>query len=191
MHEQPNRREFLTSTTLAGAGWLALRSGLLAGVAACAREDAATGAAFTTLTDDQGRTLRAFATRILPSGDGLPGAEEAGAVHFIDRVLGSVLETLRDPVAAAAADLDRRAGAAVPGTASFADLDAETQIAVLREAEQEGWFGVARFLVLAGVFSDPSWGGGRDDARFRIYGIEHAPGYTPPFGYYDAEGGAA
>lgn len=191
MREQPNRREFLTSSALASAGFVALNTGVLAALSACARQDATAGAAFTTLTDPEGRTLRAFAARILPSGDGLPGAEEAGAVHFIDRGLGSFFAGMRELVVGGAADLDRRAAAATPPTQSFADLGEDAQITIMREAEQEPWFGAARFLVLAGVFSDPSYGGNRDEAGFTLLGMERAPSFSPPFGYYDAEGGVA
>lgn len=191
MPEQPNRREFLSSSTMAGAGWLALNSGLLAVLSACARDDAARNAAFTTLSEPESRTVRAFAAQILPSGDGLPGAEEAGAVHFIDRALGSFFTAMHPQVSEAVAALDQRASSASPPAPSFADLPGDAQIAVMRELEGEAWFGPLRFLVLAGVFSDPSYGGGRDGAGFTLLGIERAPSYSPPFGHYDAEGGAA
>lgn len=191
MSEQPNRRDFLSSSALAGAGWLALNSGLLATLSACAREDAASGAPFTTLTAGEGRTMRAFAARIVPSGDGLPGAEEAGAVHFVDRVLETFFAGMRPLIADGMAALDGRAASASPDEASFADLDEEAQIAIMHEVEQEPWFGAARFLVLSGVFAEPSYGGNRDGAGFTLLGVEHAPSFTPPFGHYDAEGGVA
>lgn len=191
MSEQPNRRDFLSSSAMAGAGWLALNSGLLAALSACAREDAANGAPFTTLSTAEGRTMRAFAARILPSGDGLPGAEEAGAVHFVDRALETFFAGMHPLISDGMAALDGRAGSASPAAASFADLDEEAQIAVMRELEQEPWFGAARFLVLSGVFADPSYGGNRDGVGFTLLGIERAPSFAPPFGHYDAEGGAA
>jgi hypothetical protein len=40
---------------------------------------------------------------------------------------------------------------------------------------------------VAGVFSDPSYGGNRDHAGFTLIGMEHAAAYQPPFGWYDAE----
>jgi hypothetical protein len=51
-------------------------------------------------------------------------------------------------------------------------------------------------LVVMGVFSDPSWGGGRGDVGHTLLQIEHAAAYQPPFGWYDAQhtranGGAA
>ncbi len=195
MPDHTSRREFLVASTLAGSGWLAFGGSLLGALAACAREDAATGAALTTLTAPEGRTLRAFAARILPSDDGTPGAEEAGAIHFIDRALGSYFTPMRELIGAGAADLDTRAATATPPAASFADLSTDAQDALMRDVEQEPWFGAARFLVLAGVFSDPSYGGNRDNVGDRLLGIERAPSYQPPFGYYDAqpmaEGGAA
>lgn len=178
------RREFLAaSAQLLGGGWAVLRLPLLGSLAACARDAARNAEAFTTLTAAEGATVRAVAARILPSGEGLPGAEEAGAAWFMDRVLGEHLPTLLQPVRSGAADLDRRAG-----EGGFASLPPERQDALLREIEQTPFFGLVRTLTLAGVFSHPSYGGNREDAGPRLLGIEpHAGAHQPPFGWYDAQ----
>ena len=187
------RREFIASSAgLLGSGWLALQLPLLSSLAACAREAAVRNEPFTTLTGAQARTMSAFAAQIVPSDAELPGATEAGAVHFVDRALAGPFSGLRDPIIAGLADLDRRAagrGRDSTGTevASFADLQAGDQIAVMREVEDTPFFGLARMLTIMGVVADPSYGGNRDGASQRLLAMEHRPVYAPPFGWYDAE----
>lgn len=173
----PSRRDFLASSGRAlGGGWLALQLPLFGALAACAREDARRGEAFRLLTPEEGRTLEAVAERIVPPVHGV-GGREAGAVHFIDRMLEGPL--------AAEADFFRQSLAPLVDD-GFADLDPAERDRYLASIEDGPFFGFARFLVIAGTFSDPRHGGGRNDAMHRIYGLRHVPGWDPPFGYYDA-----
>lgn len=129
------------------------------------------------LSTDEARTLDAAVARLIPSLDGI-GAREAGAVHFIDRALDGFFSAdaqfFRDGLADVVED-------------GFADLDEEAQIEYLRGIEETPYFGFLRALTVFGTFSDPRHGGGRNGAIHRIYGIEHQPGWSPPFGWYDAE----
>lgn len=181
------RRDFLsTSASALGGGWLAAHLPLLAALSACAREAAESGAGYVALTDAQALTLEAFASRILPSEEGSPGAVEAGAVHFVDLVLDrGPFAGMRPLVIDGLADLDRRAGQ--EGAADFAALPADRRDAVLRAVEDTPFFGAARMLVVAGTFSDPMRGGNQDGVGWALLGIDHQPAYRPPFGYYDAE----
>ena len=77
---QPTRREFVsTSAGLFGSGWLWLNLPAIASLSACARDAARDDAPFRILSVEQGAAMRAFAARIIPSDEELPGAEEAGA----------------------------------------------------------------------------------------------------------------
>jgi gluconate 2-dehydrogenase gamma chain len=129
--------------------------------------------------------MRAFAARIIPADGGLPGAEEAGAAWFADAALAGPFADMREPVLAGLADLDERAQSA--HAARFAELDATRQDAIIGDIAETGFFELGRMLVVMGTLSDPSWGGNRDHAGFTLLGIEHAPVYSPPFGWYDAE----
>lgn len=192
---EPTRREFVSSTAaLLGGGWLWLQLPAIATLSACARDAAIRNDPFTNLTAAEGRVMRAFASRIIPSGDGLPGAEEAGAAWFVDAALGGPFGGVRGLFAEGLADLDARATAA-HGVA-FADAAPDQQDAIMHDVEDEQFFFMARMLTLAGTFSDPSHGGNRDHAGFALLGMEHAGAYQPPFGWYDeqharGEGGAA
>ncbi|HSK20309.1 MAG TPA: gluconate 2-dehydrogenase subunit 3 family protein [Longimicrobiales bacterium] len=192
---EPTRREFVSSTAaLLGGGWLWLQLPAIATLSACARDAAMRNDPFTNLTAVEGRVMRAFASRILPSGDGLPGAEEAGAAWFVDAALGGPFGGVRGLFDEGLADLDARATEA-HGVA-FGDAAPEQQDAIMHDIEDTQFFFMARMLTLAGTFSDPSHGGNRDHAGFTLLGMEHAAAYQPPFGWYDeqharSEGGAA
>jgi gluconate 2-dehydrogenase gamma chain len=182
----PTRRAFVSASAgLLGSGWLWLNLPVVAPLSACARDAARTQEPFTTLSPEQGRTARAFAARIIPSGDGLPGAEEAGAVWFIDRALGGPFADMKEPVLAGLGDLDERARSAhgVP----FADATAAQQDEIIGAVTDTPFFSLGRLLVVGGVFTDPSYGGNHEHAGFTLVGMEHAPAYQPPFGWYDAE----
>lgn len=71
--------------------------------------------------------------------------------------------------------------------AAFADLDAAQQDVLIGDVVHTPFFVLARMLVVMGVFSDPSWGGGRGDVGHTLLQIEHAAAYQAPFGWYDAE----
>lgn len=183
----PSRREFVASSaSMFGGGWLWLHLPAIAALSACARDAAQQNDPFTNLSAEQGRTMRAFASRIIPSGDGLPGADEAGAAWFVDGALGTPSFAGAQPlVASGLEDLNSRAQAA--HAKHFADVTPEEQDALMQAVEQTPFFFVARMLTIGGTFSDSSLGGNRDHAGFQLLQIEHAPAYQPPFGWYDEE----
>ena len=85
-----NRREFVQRAGgLMGSAWLTLNLPGCGEAADYAREAAADGRGFNVLTAHEGRVLEAMTGVIIPTDD-LPGAREAGAVHFIDRFLETV-----------------------------------------------------------------------------------------------------
>ena len=181
---QLTRRGFLADTARLGtASWLALNIPWLTALAGCARDDARAG--FVALTPAEAKTMRAFAARIIPSDDRMPGADEAGAVYFVDRAF--TLPIFAESVAgirAGLADLDVRARAA--GAADFAALPSRHQVNMMREVEREPFFEAARTLVVIGTFADPSHGGNRHGSGWTLLGLEHRPSYSAPYGWYDA-----
>jgi gluconate 2-dehydrogenase gamma chain len=161
---------------------------MLGDLAAWARTAAAEQQAFTILTPAEARAMEAFASQIIPSDATSPGAKEAGAIWFIDRALGpDYFPDFREPIKAGAADLDVRARRRRGGVTSFADLTASEQIRVMRQIEETPFFFMGRMLSVMGVLADPRHGGNRDHAASKVLGIEHAPSYQPPFGWYDAD----
>jgi gluconate 2-dehydrogenase gamma chain len=184
------RRGFLAeSGRAATAGWIALEIPWLAALASCGRDDASTADGFVALTPAEARAMRAFAAQIIPSDKSLPGADEAGAVHFIDRAFGKPFFADVVPVVRAGlADLDARARTL--GERDFASLSAGRQVAIMRQVEATPFFAAARMLVVVGTFADSAYGGNRQAAGWTIVGLEHEPTYASPFGWYDAHEGA-
>ena len=80
------------------------------------------------LTPEQLRTLDAATARIIPSDD-TPGAKEAGAVWFIDRLLARWAPEQKPAMSAILAGLDRTAAA--QGASSYAALPAAAQDCLL------------------------------------------------------------
>jgi hypothetical protein len=175
-----SRRDFLAQV---GGLWMAAHLPLVLSLGARAREAAARGRAFTTFAESEARAFEAVAAQILPSG-GLPGAREAGAVHFADGALGSFFADQLPDLRLGLADLDQRARSM--GGAPFAELDDEHQKALLHELEPTPLFQGIWMLTIMGTFAEPSYGGNRDGAAQQLLGITRAPSYQPPFGYYDA-----
>jgi len=132
--------------------------------------------------------MRAFAAQIIPSDQSLPGADEAGAVYFIDRAFGMPFFADIVPfVRAGLADLDARARTL--GERDFASLSPGRQVAIMRQVDRTPFFAAARMLVVIGTFADPSYGGNRHGAGRTIVGVEHRPTYSAPYGWYDAQPG--
>jgi hypothetical protein len=84
------------------------------------------------------------------------------------------------------ADLDARAQR-IGSHQGFASLTAARQDALLRDIEHTPFFAIARSLVIIGAFADPSYGGNRAGAGWKMLAIEHGTTYAPPFGWYDSE----
>jgi len=176
--QHPSRRAFLLSSLRgAGGGWLALHLPVLGALSGCAREASLNGEPLRFFRPEEARVFEAMTERLIPSVDGI-GAREAGAVHFADQGLAGFFSGDAEFF---------RSGLSELVDAGFADLAVDDQIRYLEGIEDTPFFGFAFALTVFGTFSDPRHGGGRQDAIHRIYGIEHRPGWEPPFGWYDAE----
>ena len=137
------------------------------------------------LNTDEAADLAAIAARIIPS-DETPGATEAGAIYFIDYVLGSSRSELLAPVREGLVALKARSEEIF----SQSDLSrlAPFQLdALLKEIENTGFFAMLRYLTVCGTFSLPEYGGNRDMTGHTLVGFDHRHVWAPPFGYYDAD----
>lgn len=188
MPNQVNRRAFLAAASAAGAAWLAADPDLLHAALAHARRTIASPPPyrFAALTAAEAAGLEAIAMRILPS-DETPGAKEAGVIHFMDKALATYAAERKAPVLAGLADLDKRARARWPGTASFAALTPARQDELLKTREKSEFFKEIRDASVIGMFANPSYGGNQNQAGWKLLGFQAHGVYQPPFGYYDAE----
>jgi gluconate 2-dehydrogenase gamma chain len=183
--DSATRRAFLeTSGTALSGLWLALNLPAIEIAAAHARRALARGAPFDVLSAEESAELSAMAARIVPTDD-TPGATEAGVIYFMDKALGTFAKQMLDPIRKGLPDLQKAARQQNASTASFAALTAAQQDAVLKSIEKTPLFGAVRYLTVAGMFADPSYGGNKDQVGWRLLGFGGAHAYQPPFGYYD------
>lgn len=186
MSDSSSRRDFVAASgTLVGGAWLALNLPAVEAAVAYARRAAANKSPFDTLTPDEAREIEAVAAQIIPSDD-TPGAQEAGVVYFIDKTLGTFGAQFLQPIRGGLRDLQKAARAKNPVVSGFSELSFAQQTEVLRGMEQTPFFGSVRFLTVAGMFGDPSYGGNKDQAGWRLIGFDGGHAHQPPFGYYDA-----
>ena len=188
MQDRVSRRAFLAAAGAAGAAWLTAEPALVEAALAHARQTAAAPPPyqFLALTADEAAGLEAIAMRILPSDD-TPGAKEAGVIHFMDKALATYAAERKAPVLAGLADLDQRARARWPGTASFAALTPGRQDELLKTREKSEFFKEIRDASVIGMFANPSYGGNQNQVGWKLLGFQAHGIYQPPFGYYDAE----
>jgi gluconate 2-dehydrogenase gamma chain len=118
------------------------------------------------LTPAQMKTLEAFIDRLIPRDDLGPGAVDAGAHFYIDRVLAgpnaSEKATFIQGLEAADAYAKKAHGAPLP------ELSAEKRDQVLAQMVNDPFFNRARRLTLEGMFSDPFYGGNRNFAGWDL-----------------------
>lgn len=121
-------------------------------------------------------TLAAAFARLLPQGTA-PGAVEAGAVEYVDRLFEQGAPGLR-PLIASLGLLERLA--LEEHGASFAALGPEQQDEILRDLEGGPAEGVLRQLVLLaleGTFCHPVRGGNADGLGWRFAGVDTETGH--------------
>ncbi len=186
MSDLSSRRDFVASSgALVGGAWLALHLPAVQAAAAHARRALARQVPFEILTPEEARELEAVAAQIIPS-DETPGAREAGVVYFMDKALGTFGGQFLQPIRSGLPDLLKAAHAKNPAVRGFAELSFEQQTDVLRSMEQTPFFGAVRFLTVAGMFGDPSYGGNKEQIGWRLIKFDAGHAHQPPFGYYDA-----
>ena len=207
---ESTRRKFLAQST--GALGLLFLDSLTPKLIAQANEHARAATAagakeFKFLTPQEAADFDAFATQIIPSDDGTPGAREAGAVYFADYILTAINPEQQKDFRSALAALHAAAIKAQPGAISFASLPVEQQIAVMKAMEKPPGspeaangiaaesgvggkeaeaFGSLRAMVLMGTFCDSSLHGNRGKIGWNLIGFNDQAYWAPPFGYYDA-----
>ena len=118
------------------------------------------------LTPGQMKTLVAFIDRLIPHDDLGPGAVEAGAQIYIDRILAGPNANEKTTFVQGLEAMDAYA-MRVHG-AVLADLSAEKRDQVLNGMVDTPFFIRARRLTLEGMFSDPYYGGNRNFAGWDL-----------------------
>ena len=141
---------------------------------------------FEYLGDSDAAEIEALVETILPS-DETPGAREAGVIYFIDRALTTFHKDQQHAYRDGLRDFQAKRLALFPESHSIAQLTAQQRIDLLKSLERSEFFSLLRFHTLAGFLGDPSYGGNRDGAGWKLIGFEHSMTNQPPFGYYDRD----
>ena len=183
-----SRRAFLTASggALAGAWLLADVAKLVASGEHAARAARATPPLpFEYFTAGDAAEVDAAAAQIIPTDD-TPGAREARVVYFIDHSLATWASDQRKPMEGAVKELRRRARA--QGGTAFAALGEAQQHAIIAAMEKDRHpaFSVIRGATLAGMLSNPEYGGNHQKTGWKMIGFTDQFSWAPPFGWYDA-----
>ena len=83
-------------------------------------------------------------------------------------------------------ELQIAAGVTFNGT-YFYQLEAAQQDQLLTEIEDGEFFATIRYLTVAGMFSQPQYGGNRDKIGYQLIGFEDRHSWQAPYGFYDAD----
>jgi gluconate 2-dehydrogenase gamma chain len=184
----PSRREFLRASGGA-VGWTVLAARFPRGAQAREVRRIAAGEpppSLVFLSPSEAAEVEAISALIIPTDD-TPGAREAGAVYFIDGALSGFLAPFAEGFRVGLAYFSRRLARAHPGTTSIADLEPSDANAFLESVEDSRFFRLCCNLTAWGTLADPSHGGNRDEAGWKMIGFEDRHAWQPPFGYYDAD----
>lgn len=190
MNTTVTRRRFVIALAgTAGGAWLAVQAAdLLAAAKHAASVTDADAQTFLVLSLADARELEAAAAQIVPSDD-TPGAREARVIHFIDKALATFASDEREDFETLAAELRNRAGRR--GGKSFAALGDADQIAILQDLEKANGeqFELLRSTTLAGMLSNPSYGGNFGKTGWEWIGFSDQFSWAAPFGWYDRNAG--
>jgi gluconate 2-dehydrogenase gamma chain len=132
-------------------------------------------------------TVEAFASQIIPSEEGSPGAREAGVVYYIDRALAGFMRDLQPLYRRGLEALaDLAIGAFGLGFSALDDAAQRSLVESLDEraaAEPDDFAGqfyrILREHTVQGFFGDPAYGGNREVVGWKLVGFPGAQwGYT-------------
>jgi gluconate 2-dehydrogenase gamma chain len=178
-----SRRQFLAASGGAAAAiWIAAESRdlLAAGL------HAAQASRFEVLTPADAADIEAATAQIVPT-DTTPGAREARVVYFIDKSLATFAKDQRPTFEKITKELRARAAKTQKGATSFAALSSAQQIAVLTALEKDkpDLFGPLRYATMAGMLSNPEYGGNNNKTGWKMIGFVDQFSWAAPFGWYD------
>lgn len=134
---------------------------------------------FSVLSESEAADLRALSNTILPETD-TPGAEQAGAVSFIDAALAGYDHDQVEIYRQGLSDVAARSRQMFPPSSNFVDLSEVQRIALLKSIEKTEFFDKLRRHTILAYFGNPQLG-------WKLIGRDPAMHFEPPFGFYDAE----
>ena len=137
-------------------------------------------------TSEQAIELESVAAQIIPKDD-TPGAREAGAIYFIDRVLTTFDQDKQATYTQGLIDLQVKTRELFPDADKFSGLNSAQQIQVLTAMEKTPFFAQTRMHTIVGFFANPEYGGNQEKIGWKLIGFDDKFAWEPPFGHYDRE----
>lgn len=137
---------------------------------------------FAVLSPAEGLEVVALSSTVLPETE-TPGAEQAGAVRFIDAALAGFDHDQLAVYRQGLADVASRSRQMFPPATRFSDLSESQRTALLKSIEKTEFFEKLRTHTILAYFGNPQFG-------WKLIGRDPAMHFEPPFGFYDAEGKA-
>ena len=133
--------------------------------------------------DDDSRTIKAFAERLMPGVPGKPGATDADVLNYIDLALSGAYKDDQEFYRHGLAQLDAHCMKAYGKP--FRGLPAAQQDETIGALEHgkapefvwptaQAFFNTVRTHTMEGMFADPVYGGNRDFAGWRLVGFPGA-----------------
>jgi len=135
--------------------------------------------AFSVLSPSEVTDVRALSNAILPETE-TPGAEQAGAVYFIDAALAGYDHDQVELYRRGLSDVTARTRRMFPPSNGFIDLSEAQRTALLKSIEKTEFFEKLRTHTILAYFGNPQFG-------WKLLGRNPAMHFEPPFGFYDAE----
>lgn len=137
---------------------------------------------FAVLRPAEAAEIVALSGTILPETE-TPGAEQAGAVHFIDAALAGFDREQVSVYRQGLADVASRTRQMFPPATRFSELSGSQRTALLKAIEKTEFFDKLRTHTILAYFGNPQFG-------WKLLGRDPAMHFAPPFGFYDGEGKA-
>jgi gluconate 2-dehydrogenase gamma chain len=177
--DELSRRLFVQRLTFFGGGAV-----LLGG--ACKKDEAPVDAghraealtsSHRSFTDVEWATLGALVERVLPKDED-PGALDANVPEYIDRILQTPqLEQMRANFVPGVAAIERRAQRMFKvGFAAATPAQQDELITIFKNSPEKSgearWYELLVVLVLEGFLGDPSYGGNKDEAGWKLVGFK-------------------
>jgi gluconate 2-dehydrogenase gamma chain len=138
------------------------------------------------LTPDQAKEVDAICSQIIPTDD-TPGAHEAHVVNFIDHVLAKYDMQMQPDFLKSLQAFTDEAHKQFPAARHFFELDNAQQMSVMKALETTPAFQMLKMSTALGFFTDPRYGGNKDQIGWKLINFDNAGMFEPPFGYYDAQ----
>jgi len=137
---------------------------------------------FSVLSAAEAVEIVALSSTVLPETE-TPGAEQAGAVHFIDAALAGFDRDQAAVYRQGLADVASRSREMFPPATRFSGLSEIQRTAVLKSIEKTEFFEKLRTHTILAYFGNPQFG-------WKLLGRDPAMHFEPPFGFYDGKGKA-